>query len=773
MTTRVIPGLLFAAGLIASSSALTTLFSGSTWLTDASVVIAVVALSGILGRRLLPWSWALPVTQFLVVMLTLGWLFSGPQGGRSTLFLGLVPAPGTLEHWRTLLISAGQTIRTSAAPVPTTPGIAFLLVACLAAIALIGDLVAVTLEGPLAAAVALLAPFLTAVANSNGSVPLQFFLLPALAWLALIADHEQALLERWRGRPTTRPGRYPVAADVTSRRWSSAAVVASSALVLVLAVSALTPHLPVRYLAEGLGRGIGARGQVGFSPDLNLLADLRETRDVVVMEYQSSDPSPPPLRVSVSTTYSRGEWLPQPVLVTPSSGPTLPPAPGLGQHVGWTPQTLTVTQTNLAAPYLATPYPLVGGALTNAQWAVDPWSGIAITNQTPTGYTLQYADLNPTRNALAAADRVNPEQTTNPALAGTLGVLDHESVELLTPILARVTRGAESQYAKALAIQNWLRSPEFTYSLELVPPPAGMSPAEANRTALKRFLETKRGYCVQFATAMTIMARAEGIPARVVTGFLPGTRNGTTWVVKTRDAHAWPELFFPGVGWLRFEPTPGARTGSLPRHAQATATAEPSATASSAPTSPAATPSTAAPRERADDDPNAAAEAAPAEGGSSWPWLAWLAGAAGLSLALGLVPMAAESARRRALAAARDDADRVEIEWRFLTSQLTDLGLPAPPPSTLTQQRQHYNDTALLQAQPAAALARLTSAVEQARYAPSTTLPTTLPADARMVRRASAALRSRGARVRARLWPREGRAALRALVSRSRPRRRR
>ncbi len=769
MTTRVTPGLLFAVGLIASSSALTTLFVGSSWLSDASVLIAAVAASGILGRRLLPWSWALPVTQLVVVMLTLGWLFSGPKGGRSTLFLGVVPSLSTLAHWRELLISAGQTIRSSAAPVPSTPGVTFLLVVCLAAIALIGDLVAVSLEGPLAAAVALLAPFLTAVANSNGSVPLQFFLLPALAWLALIADHEQALLDRWRGRPTRRPGRHPLSADVNSRRWGSAAVVATSALVLVLAVSALTPHLPVRYLAEGLGRGIGTHGQVGFSPDLNLLADLRETRDVVVLEYQTSDPSPPPLRVSVSTTYSRGEWLPQPVVVSPSSGPQLPPAPGLAQNVVWTPQTLTVTHTNLAAPYLATPYPLVGGALTNAQWAVDPWTGIAITNQTPTGYTLQYADLNPTQSALAAADRVHPEQQTSPALAGTLGVLDHETVELLTPILARVTRGAQSQYAKALAIQNWLRSPEFSYSLELEPPPAGMSPDQANRTALKRFLTSKRGYCVQFATAMTIMARAEGIPARIVTGFLPGSRNATTWVVKTRDAHAWPELFFAGVGWLRFEPTPGARTGSLPPHAQPAGTAQPSATASSAPTSQASSPPSAAPRDRADDDPNAAAQAAPAAGGSGWSWLIWLAAAAGLALAIGLVPLAAESARRRALAAARDDAARVEVEWQFLTSQLSDLGLPAPPPSTLTEQRHHYASAALLQAESAAALDRVTRAVEQARYAPSAGLPPTLPADARLVRQASAALRGRPTRLRAWLWPCEGRAALRALLWRGRP----
>src|SRR5690606_21900234 len=83
--------------------------------------------------------------------------------------------------------------------------------------------------------------------------------------------------------------------------------------------------------------------------------------------------------------------------------------------------------------------------------------------------------------------------------------------------------------------------------------------------ALSHFLLTKQGYCVQFASAMVMMARAEGIPARFAIGFLSGTagRSGERTVVAS-DAHAWPELFFSDVGWLRFEPTPGQRVASAP-----------------------------------------------------------------------------------------------------------------------------------------------------------------------------------------------------------------
>ena len=62
-----------------------------------------------------------------------------------------------------------------------------------------------------------------------------------------------------------------------------------------------------------------------------------------------------------------------------------------------------------------------------------------------------------------------------------------------------------------------------------------------------QFLKVKRGYCVHFASAMAVMARTLDIPARVVVGFLPGTRGANgTWTVSLRDAHAWPELYFQG-----------------------------------------------------------------------------------------------------------------------------------------------------------------------------------------------------------------------------------
>jgi len=121
--------------------------------------------------------------------------------------------------------------------------------------------------------------------------------------------------------------------------------------------------------------------------------------------------------------------------------------------------------------------------------------------------------------------------------------------------------GATTPVEAAFALQDWFTGPdsEFSYSLDV--------DALRGDAALTDFvLETKVGYCEYFATAMAVMLRATGVPARVSVGFLGGRitlpadpsvgRDRTTYTVSTTDAHAWVEVLFPGHGWVRFEPTP-------------------------------------------------------------------------------------------------------------------------------------------------------------------------------------------------------------------------
>ncbi|MFB6082221.1 MAG: DUF3488 and DUF4129 domain-containing transglutaminase family protein [Halanaeroarchaeum sp.] len=116
-------------------------------------------------------------------------------------------------------------------------------------------------------------------------------------------------------------------------------------------------------------------------------------------------------------------------------------------------------------------------------------------------------------------------------------------------LAARVTADAETPYEQAVAIETWLEANK-AYSLAV--------PSADGKVVDQFLFEMEAGYCVYFASAMVVMLRSEGVPARFVTGYTPGERvDDNTWVVRGLNSHAWVEVYFPDVGWVRFDPTPG------------------------------------------------------------------------------------------------------------------------------------------------------------------------------------------------------------------------
>ncbi len=142
-----------------------------------------------------------------------------------------------------------------------------------------------------------------------------------------------------------------------------------------------------------------------------------------------------------------------------------------------------------------------------------------------------------------------------------LGLPPGPGTEAVREIAEAVAGSQPTPYRKALAIQDFLRT--FTYDEAVA---AGHSYSD-----LLTFLtRAKRGYCEQFAAAMAVMLRTLGIPARVAVGFAVGREvSPGTYIVTTRQAHAWPEVYFPGKGWLPFEPTPRSDSVILPDYASA------------------------------------------------------------------------------------------------------------------------------------------------------------------------------------------------------------
>ena len=120
----------------------------------------------------------------------------------------------------------------------------------------------------------------------------------------------------------------------------------------------------------------------------------------------------------------------------------------------------------------------------------------------------------------------------------------------VTDLARQVTASVTGNYDRALAIQNYLRR-NFGYTLD----PTGIDPGDPIGSFL---LKSRQGYCEYFAAAMALMLRTVNIPSRLVNGFKTGSYNrvGKDFVVRARDAHTWVEVYFPGYGWIPFDPTP-------------------------------------------------------------------------------------------------------------------------------------------------------------------------------------------------------------------------
>jgi hypothetical protein len=159
---------------------------------------------------------------------------------------------------------------------------------------------------------------------------------------------------------------------------------------------------------------------------------------------------------------------------------------------------------------------------------------------------------------MPAVDSEELRLAANTVPPGMAEYLRLPSLDSRIPKLAGdITANAPSNYDKAIALEQYLQT-HFGYTLEL--------PRSLPQDPLANFLFVrKKGHCEYFASSMAVMLRSLGIPSRIVTGFRGGEFNDLTgqYVVRASDAHSWVEAYFPGSGWVSFDPTPA---GGLPSH---------------------------------------------------------------------------------------------------------------------------------------------------------------------------------------------------------------
>ena len=138
----------------------------------------------------------------------------------------------------------------------------------------------------------------------------------------------------------------------------------------------------------------------------------------------------------------------------------------------------------------------------------------------------------------------------------------------LSALSQEITSELNTPYDKAEGITNYLRQ-NIAYNTTIPSPPLGID-------ALEWFLLTwKSGYCTYYATAEVILLRSAGVPARLAVGYAQGEKENGLYVVRPKNAHAWPEVYFPGIGWVEFEPTVNQLPLSRPSGIERDASNEP------------------------------------------------------------------------------------------------------------------------------------------------------------------------------------------------------
>jgi transglutaminase-like putative cysteine protease len=202
-----------------------------------------------------------------------------------------------------------------------------------------------------------------------------------------------------------------------------------------------------------------------------------------------------------------------------------------------------------ALPLAQTPVEINSEDLGEVRW--DPYRGQAFVDgglDAGMQYTVRSQILVPT------AEQLDQVQNLSPVQYGQLTELPEDLDPRIEQIANDWTQGEDSDYDKVLAIQQHFHTDGFRYD-------ANVDVADDADALLTFLTQTKAGFCQQYAATMAVLVRELGLPARIAVGYQAGTRQDDgTYLVQSKNAHAWVEVFFEGYGWLPFEPTPGHGT---------------------------------------------------------------------------------------------------------------------------------------------------------------------------------------------------------------------
>ncbi|TCK25046.1 transglutaminaseTgpA domain-containing protein [Pseudonocardia endophytica] len=496
--------------VLLAGAAVGSVVQGGAWFGYALAAVAVVVLVGTLLLRTKPWLVA--PGQLVALLLLVTPLFTG-----SAVF-AVVPGPDAFGELGTLLSGAGDQIHTGIPPVPASPEILLLLTLAFGVLTIAVFGIAVTAESPAAAGVPLLCVFAVPTALDEQLLPW---------WSAVAAAAGFGVLLLVRGE---RLRQLPGGAAITALAVVGALLLGSAATMVGTAG---------RFDAGASG---GADGSIGLNPFTSLRGQLNrpEPRDLFSVDGLEQ---PTYMRALTLQRYvpQQGWVAGRPLPGVGLAGP-LPPSTS-GPSTEATAQVRNLGFRDYWLPLFGDPVSVNGPSATD--WSYDAAGGIAYANrpQQEDQWTERLRLPTPSADALRAA---SGRSGVDPSYLDTSGVDNR-----VTAIARQVTASAPTPFDKAMALNEYFTGPnsQFTYNLQTAPGAGG--------DALVEFLTRGRtGYCEQFASAMAVMLRTVGVPARVAVGFTAGQQGPDGRTISTSDAHAWVEAWFPGYGWQTFDPTP-------------------------------------------------------------------------------------------------------------------------------------------------------------------------------------------------------------------------
>ncbi|MGX5772654.1 transglutaminase family protein [Microbacterium trichothecenolyticum] len=523
------------AALLAALLPVVRVVEPGWWLVAALALSAMVLAAGYTARlyRLPAVAVTLIEVGVWVVFMTLVFL-------RDTALLWVIPTLDTFRAVPLLVEAAMEEITVGSAPLEPTLSLAFVVVGSMGLLTIIVDHVVVTARMPLLASVGIVAVSLIPAIAAPSEVDVIGFVFLAVTILFLL-------------RSETRSREKPVEREAERTAGVPATALGIGAIAIVVAVVA-TPVLPQPGVRAGSGLGPGP----GIDATLALGDDLRRPQETEVLRVRTNAPSVPYLRATTLSSFDGGVWEPDRSQTVSLQSERAFGVVDSDEDIRIGEYTAKVDVVNLDSQWAPVPYPAVGiTGLGGGLWGAVPYNHTVATSGGSTqgqsyevAYNVPRPSLEQVRAAVSVGSQVRDETTQLP----------EDIPPIIGELAVQMTADATTDYDRLTALQRWFRGTDFSYSLE--------APVEddfdgSGAEAVARFLDVRQGYCIHFASAFALMARTLHMPSRIVVGYLPGTPTTDSidgqpvFSVSSSQLHAWPEVFFDGIGWIPFEPTSG------------------------------------------------------------------------------------------------------------------------------------------------------------------------------------------------------------------------